>query len=143
MAYYMRYIVTDDAEITLSTLERVLKEIDPAYAITESGELKHGSGLYGVIEINRPGDGLFDEEIVELKEFVKESRGKKRAAVLRVLDDARAIIAVQVLFQDRDTEETLDKINPLWEWLFSHHKGLLQADGEGYYDHAKLILEVE
>lgn len=142
MGYYMRFIMVDGPEISLPSLEQALKRIDPAYSILESGELKHGSDLYGVIEINRPGDGLFDEEIEELKEFVEDARGRRRKDVLKVLDNAKAIVAVQVLWQGRETEPTLQKIDPLWQWLFSHCKGLLQADGEGYYDDQfRLILE--
>lgn len=143
MGYYMRFITTDENETTLSTLEEALKQIDPAYSITASGELTHGDDLYGVIEINRPGDELFDEEIEELREIVEDVRGKRRADVLKTLGEATAIIAVQVLWEDRQPEATLEKLNPLWQWLFSHRTGLLQADDEGYYDARGLVLRVE
>jgi hypothetical protein len=143
MGYYMRFIATDQTETKLSTLEQALKELDAGYSIAASGELKHGDDLYGVVEINLPGDGLFDGEIGELKEFVEEVRGRRRGDVLKTLDEARAIIAVQVLWEDRQPEATLQRLDPLWQWVISHRKGLLQADGEGYYDHSGLILKVE
>jgi hypothetical protein len=46
-----------------------------------------------------------------------------------------------VLFQDRPLEITFSQIEPLWQWLFDHRSGLLQAEAEGYYDRTKLILE--
>src|SRR6267142_555027 len=92
MSYYMRFITTDATETTSSILEQALKETDPQYSIGESGELKHGDDVYGVVEVNRPGDGLFEEEIGELKEFVKDARGKRKADVLRTLDEATAIL---------------------------------------------------
>lgn len=143
MSYYMRYITTDTAETTHAVLEQVLKERDSQYSITESGELMHGDDVYGVVEVNRPGDGLFEEEIGELKEFVGDVRGKRKADVLKTLDAASAIVVVQVLFGGRQSEATLQKLDPLWEWLISHRKGLLQADGEGYYDQTGRILKVE
>ena len=105
--------------------------------------MKHGHDVYGVVEVNRPGDGLFEEEIGELKEFVEDVRGKRKADVLKTLSEARAIVAVQVLFGDRQVEATLHKFLPLWEWLISNRKGLLQADDEGYYDQTGRILKVE
>ena len=142
MSYYIRYISTDATETTPPTLQEALTERDPQYSIAASGEFKHGEEVYGVVEINRPGDGLFEEEIEELKEFVKDVRGKRKLDVLKTLDDARAIVAVQVLFGDRPAEVTLQKLDPLWEWLISHRRGLLQADDEGYYDKTGRILKV-
>jgi hypothetical protein len=148
MSYYMRYISTDEQEITVPMLERILKSLDPQYSIanaqespTESGDLVYGNENYGQIEINRPGDSLFEEELEELREFLNEARGKKKEIVLQTLDNATTTVAIQVLWQERNTEQTLSKIDPLWQWLFSNRKGLLQVDGEGYYDSSVLILE--
>ncbi len=52
----------------------------------------------------------------------------------RLLQEAQATVAVRVLSQGRETGATLEKIDPLWDWLFDEYRGLLQADGEGYYD---------
>lgn len=60
--------------------------------------------------------------------------------VLEVLTRVREMIAVQVLFGGRDIESTLTRLDPLWEWLFAHRRGLLQADGEGFYDATGLVL---
>jgi hypothetical protein len=148
MSYYMRYISTDEQEITVPMLERILKSLDPQYSIanaqespTESGDLVYGNENYGQIEINRPGDSLFEEELEELRGFLNEARGKKKEIVLQTLDNATTTVAIQVLWQERNTEQTLSKIDPLWQWLFSNRKGLLQVDGEGYYDSSVLILE--
>lgn len=148
MGYYMRFIITDDKEVSLSKLESALKQIDPAYLIDRDEEfdseglLKWADEVYGQIEVNRPGDGLFDAEIEELKEFVEDSEGVKQSEVLNVLGQAKAIVAIRVLDQGRDSEATLMKIDPLWQWLFENREGLLQAGGEGYYDASGLILQV-
>lgn len=36
---------------------------------------------------------------------------------------------------------TLDTISPLWDWLFKNYHGIMQADGEGYYDADNQILQ--
>ncbi len=146
----MRYISTDEQEITIPVLESALKQIDSRYSITdvrksprESGDLMYGDDVYGQIEINGPGDGLFEEELGELKEFLSESRSKNKRAVLETLANSKRTVAIQVLWQDRDDEQTLGRIDPLWGWLFANRRGLLQVDGEGYYDSSGLILEEE
>ncbi|HMO80194.1 MAG TPA: hypothetical protein PKD24_05335 [Pyrinomonadaceae bacterium] len=146
----MRFIVVDDKDIFLSKINSGLKQIDPAYSIEydndadDVGDLTFRGDIYGALEINRPGDGLFDEEIDELKEFLEDAGGERKPEVLQVLSDAKAIIALQVLQQGRaSSEETLERIDPLWEWLFANYKGLMQADAEGYYDSQGLIIEVE
>ena len=143
MSYYMRFITTDTAEMTHAIFEQVLKARDSQYSIAESGELKHGDDVYGVVEINVSGDDVFEEELGELREFVGEVRGKRKADVLKVLDEASAIVAIQILFGDRKWEATLQKLDPLLEWLVFNRKGLLQVDDEGYFDQTGRILKVE
>jgi hypothetical protein len=76
-----------------------------------------------------------------LLEEVEESEGEGKTKVKRALEQAKAIVALQVLWQGCGTEETMEKLEPLWEWLFANRQGLLQADAEGYYDSSGLILE--
>ena len=144
----MRFVVVDERDVSLTILESALKQTDAAYLIERDeesdseGALTYNSIIYGQIEVNRSGDGIFDEEVEELKEFAKEAIGEKKAEVLSVLNEAKAIIAVRVLSQGREDEETLERIDPLWHWLFSNRKGLMHADGEGYYDVVGLVLKV-
>jgi hypothetical protein len=150
MSYNMRFVVTTDQEIALPAIADALKEIDPSCelavdseATRPSADLVFGGDLYAELEINTPGDGLFDEELGELKELLEDAGYGDKARVLGVLDNAKGILAVRVLFGERETEATTAKLDPLWEWLFANREGLLQADGEGYYDSSGLILEVE
>lgn len=136
MSYFMRFLLTDAKPVSTAELESALKREDPSYAIGPEGDLLYGEELLGQVTLNAPGDGLFEEELGELLEEVSEC-GAERAAVDRVkaaLSTATATVAVQVLFQERDTEETLSRIDPLWAYLFAQRRGLLQTDGEGYYD---------
>ena len=144
MAYYMRYFVTDHKSVSLADLEAGLPSLNPAYSIRAEGntaELFHGDGLYGVIEINRPGDGLFDEEVADEIKLVEDNTSTNREKVIHALKNATLTIAVQVVYQDRDAEVTFDTLNALWGWLFANYHGVLQADGDGYYDQGGKLLE--
>jgi hypothetical protein len=149
MGYYMRFISTDEQAVTLSQLDSALKQSSDLYSIDrdESDDLErliaHDQKEYAQIEINVPGDGLFEEEVDELIDFVSDVTGPGKAEVSHALKSACAIVAVQVLFQARSTEETLSKLDPLWAWLLDNRKGLMQTDGEGYYDKSGLILKVK
>jgi hypothetical protein len=148
MGYYMGYFDTSEKPLTIGEIESALRAVDPAYRLESSestgvaqAHLYLGDGLYGEVEINQPGDGLFEDEIAEMLEFLEDAEGEGRTRVENVLKEARRVICVRVLGGEEDMEETLAGIDPLWHWLFSTRPGLLQADGEGYDDANDLILE--
>jgi hypothetical protein len=148
MGYYMRFFDTSDDPLTIEAIEAAMQQHDPAYRLDApqdaripQADLYRGDSVFAEIEINQPGDDLFDGEIEEMLEFLEEAEGKNRNRVEKVLKSAKRIISARVLHQDREPEESLSGIDPLWKWLFSARGGLLQADGEGYYDKDGLILE--
>ncbi|OGS57105.1 MAG: hypothetical protein A3K60_04505 [Euryarchaeota archaeon RBG_19FT_COMBO_56_21] len=150
MGYYMRFVVTDKKGLDLQLIEKGLKQSDTAYTIANRrsdrnmGDIIYGGETLGQIEINGPGDSLFSEELQELKEFAEEAHGRQLKKVLDCLNRAKLIVAVQVLFQEKNPEATLERLGPLWQWLFMNRDGLLQVDGEGYYNgKPELIFEVE
>jgi hypothetical protein len=147
MGYYLRFITTDTDPIDLEKIGEVLQSTDPRYTLeiqNNDATLMYDGGPYADLEINLPGDGLFEEEIEELIGFLEDATGRKKKRVQAVLEDAKQILAAQVLFGGRDLEVTFDRIDPIWEHLFAQHHGLLQADGEGYYDSPEhLLLEMD
>jgi hypothetical protein len=147
MGYYLRFITTDTNLIDLVKIGQVLQSTDPKYALEIKGKnatLHYDNEAYADLEINLPGDGLFEEEIEELLEFLEDTKGPKKKRVQAVLKDSKQIFAAQVVFGGREPEVTFDRIDPIWEHLFEHHKGLLQTDGEGYYDSPEhLLLELD
>ncbi len=140
MGYYMRFLVDDDKQIDLDTIEAGLQGVDPDYrfdARDAKGERAHlmlGDELYGQLEINRRGSELMDEEIEEFLEELEDEKGRQVERVRGVLQDCRCIVAVEVLWQGREAEATLDRLDPLWHWLWREYRGLLNADCEGFYD---------
>lgn len=148
MGYRMRFISTDQRVVTTTDLQSAFVAVDPGYVVeidATVATIHHTGATIAHIEINVPGDGLFDAERDELIEFATDATGNRAAKrrVLDALEGARAIVAAQVLFGTGDTETTLNRLDPLWAWLFDHREGLLQADGEGYYDARGLLLQVQ
>ena len=150
MGLYMRFINTDDRGLDLDQIEQGLKNFDPRYSIVNRwtdriiGDLMCGDELCAQIEINGPSETLFGEEVEELKEFAGEAGGRGLRKVLACLGGAEQIVAVQILYQDRNPDATWDMLAPLRGWLLMSREGLLQVDRLGYYDkRMKLILAVE
>ena len=146
MGYYLRYIVSDERPISLQDIRTAFAETGSGYEVegeeTEATIAYQGRPI-GHLTLNVPGDGLFDSERDELVEFAQDGDESTRARVISTLLAARSIVAVQVLFGDGDTDQTLDGLGPLWTWLQANRRGLVQADGEGYYDGQDLILALE
>ncbi|MEM7236153.1 MAG: hypothetical protein AAF517_28570 [Planctomycetota bacterium] len=146
MGYYLRFL-TERSPPALAEIEAGLKAADARYAIPHEereGELHRGDELLGEIELNVPGDGLFDEEIKELLEELEDVEESKARAEIEVrLQEAKGVVAVRVLWQaPRKTEATLEMIEPLWEWLFANCPGVLQAD-DGYYGESDQLVSLE
>jgi hypothetical protein len=148
MGYYMRFFDTSAQPLNLRDVDSALRGIDPEYRVeiipeTDAlqGELHYTDGLYGEIEINQPGDGLFDVEIEEQLESLEDAEGGDPALVVESLRVANRSIVVRVLSQGRESNDTLLRLDPLWAWLFNSRLGLLQADGEGFYDSQGMVLE--
>lgn len=146
MGYTMRYFTTDTRDITLSLLEEALRQFDRAYAIINTdvpdiGDLMYGDMQLGIIEINRPGDDIFDDDLAEFRDLVGKGDSEAQQRVLDVLNTARAMVVVEAQWQGTDAEPVLSRLDPLWDWLFSQYSGLLQADNEGFYEGDELILE--
>src|SRR5262245_27448238 len=106
MPYRMRFFDTSDEALSLKDIEIALKREDSAYRleIYEDSErpladMYFGDGIYAQIELNKPGDGLFDEEIQEMLELVIDAEGNGGKQVEQVLKAAKRTIAVQVLWQ--------------------------------------------
>ena len=149
MSYYMRYISNDPRLFSLLDIESALQAVDPKYSIkitstclsVQAGQLKYGRALYACIEIVNVSQ-VQCEDIEELREEVEDGGEGENERVLHCLDTATCLLTMEVKWQSRSNEVTLQKIDPLWNWLTENRKGLAQADGEGYYEGQTLILDV-
>lgn len=141
MSYYMRFIVadtsTDAAPLHLDAVDALLKAVDPAFAVRidpmlpDAGDLFYGDEAYAIIEINRPGDEIFEDELDELREAVSVHDSPRKAAVLVTLDAATHMIALEIT---EAGDENLASLEPFWDALFARYAGLLQVDEEGFFN---------
>ena len=146
MGYYMRYVLTDERSVGPGDISAALASASSPCVSREDGNavvLALEEEAIAVLELNADGDELFEEERDEFLELIEDWPGHGRRKVAKALRDAKAIVAIQILFSERDMEETLELVDPLLEWLVSNRSGLLQVDGEGFYEGRKLILTEE
>jgi hypothetical protein len=142
----MRYFALDAAPLTLANIEAGLKAANPAYAIhldlwDTLGDLFYGETRLAQIEINRPDDDIFQDDVVEFLDTVGSDPSPEATRVRETLRNAAAIVALECFWEGKDAEAALARIDPLVDWLFAHAPGLFQADGEGFYDANGLLLE--
>lgn len=142
MSYFIRYILTQGST-TLAHINAALQaadadfriQIDPAAA--DTGDLYYGEEVLGEISLDVAGGTVFNEDIDELRELLEPINDPMRPLVQTALDNARCMVALHVLEAGHDNPDVLDT---LWDWMFSHHPGLLQVDDEGFYDYDGLVL---
>ena len=147
MSFYLRFISESEQIVTLKQLQAALPEIGTRYRLDIDaddnvyGELFYDDDLVAQVELNLPDDEIFEEDLEELVEFIHYSKSEHQEQVLDLLNSARFVLAVRPLWAGDDPEPTLDKLEPLWDWMFKAYRGLLQIDGEGFYNHAGILIE--
>ena len=146
MGDFIRYILTGENELTLASVESGLKAVDaefsilPDHAAPNSGDVLYGSEVYGEVEVNRPEDQVFSEDIEDLRDQLTDLDVEATTIVLQTLNQASGMIAFQLSEAGHDQYQRID---PFWNWLFDRYPGLLQIDEEGYYTRGEQILVVE
>jgi hypothetical protein len=146
MGDFIRYILTEPHDLTLERVEKGLKQIDPEFAIVidqaaaNMGDVLLEGEIFGEIELNRPEDQVFDEDIEDLREQLVDIPPSEKTVVMKALAKATGMIAFQLSEEGHDH---YGRIDPFWDWLFVHYSGLLQIDDEGYYNQDDQVLEID
>jgi hypothetical protein len=141
---YMRFISTDERQITLAELDAALKQITAQGSVNPTppgdyyADIEVDGDVHAELEINLPGDDIFKEEIEDLVEPIEwYGDTPHKARVLKTLEDAKWI-ACFLLLQPGWENDIVDK---LCDWLLKNRNGLLEIDGEGYFDLDNIVLE--
>lgn len=103
------------------------------------------SGQQIATDVTRKSDGkgLLREEIAEFKEFLEDvDNGPGKRKVLQHLRATNFIVANQYLFADFD-DDGYDVMSHFLNYFVQNHGGMVQCDGEGFYDSETLIVELE
>lgn len=98
-----------------------------------------------LLEVNRDGgdEDLMREEVDEFLEFLEDL--PRNASHKRVEQHLRAttfIVAAQLATEDID-DDGYNALGNVLRYFVAHNGGMIQADGEGFYDGDKVILELE
>lgn len=146
MGYLMRFFVVSTAKPTLNQLGEALHRVDSRYQLANTdvpdiADLLFDGTLLAVLEINRPGDDMFEDDLAEFDEMVGQDSDPATVRVREVLQQTKALVVAEVFWDGTEAEAALEKLDPLWNWLFQHVQGLAQADTEGFYDSSGLVLE--
>ena len=142
MGYYLRFFDEEPKPLTIVDLEAGLKTVDAAFRFEQDGDLFRGDQLLAEVEINVPGEGVFEGELDEFLESIEAAGVDDPKGVRDRISRARAIIALRVLRQARTSEATSELLQPAIDWIAGSRSGLFQVDGEGFYDGEELLLEL-
>jgi len=131
MTFYVRYILTDNDDITFPQVTDILKTISPDYEVDED-VINFKGELIGLLDINEPGDGIFEGDIDLLTEFAEDKEAKD--IILADLEKAKLLVVVQVLGANWDA--SMDAVEPLFDWFLANHPGLLAVEGGEFWNSA-------
>ncbi|MDP4089658.1 MAG: hypothetical protein Q8930_10370 [Bacillota bacterium] len=160
---YLRVFCSDE---TIPTLDEILKwtklqgynlridksfseEADTASREWEAAAILDEDGRRAFIcEVNRAEGGeesLMHEEIEEFKELLKEVEEfpfEDIDKVLKHLNETKYIIAAQPLSEDVDETED-NALSVFLQYFVVNRGGMVQEDGEGFYEGDKVIVGLE
>jgi hypothetical protein len=142
----MRYFVAGVEMPPLAGLDAAFRQIDAGYALLAdpidegAGELYHGEDLLAELEINRPGDDLFDGDLEDLREELDKQDDPAAGQVSAWLEHASGMLVVHVLRGGHEQYDT--RIAPLLDYLFAAYNGVLQVDTEGFFSREGRIVSL-
>ena len=146
MSYHMRFFDLSPKPLTFAAIETALRVTDPGYRLDANGAVASlwlSDKALGEMEIHAPGDGAFERVVGERVAALAASEDEYREAVEAALHSSRQLIQIRLDVLEEDLDDSLEAIDPLWDWLFDSREGLLHAEGEGYYQDGEMLLEEE
>ena len=95
-----------------------------------------------VVDVSRAGDsGVLFEEVEEFIGFLEEVvESAAKSKVLAHLRESRAVVSVQLL-SDID-DDGYHAVEVFLGFFVEHGDGMIQADGEGFYEGDRTIVEL-
>jgi hypothetical protein len=154
MGYYVRAFCKAAVTPSLAAIKAWLHERAPDVRFTEVADLQATDWtevdlVYKsdrqpiIVECNRDGDpdSLVREEAAEFSEKIgKPGRSASKRRVLDHLAATKVIVACRLL-SDID-DDGYEANYQFLSYFVAHCDGMIQADGEGFYDGDEIIVEV-
>ena len=159
MAYYLRAFCTSDATPPLDEIlewaraERgvtLAAEANAGGVTLDSRDWRHAAISYAegklplLVEIDAVAnqDDAGSEEIEEFLNLVENAASPSKNVVIEHLRRTKMIVALALPTPDVD-EAGYEAAAAFLDYFVAHSGGLVQADGEGFYDGNVLLLELE
>ncbi len=139
MPFFMRFFDTSQQGLELEELRPIFTQ--PAKLSVE-GDLHLNDIPIAMISIEDKGDSLFEEDIEEFQELLEDEPSAVAREVEIILDKCQRIVVVQLFTSQGSLEDSLQRIDLLWNHLTASRTGLVQVDGEGFYNSERLILDL-
>jgi hypothetical protein len=133
----MRFFLADGPPPTMAAIAAALGQRDSSALLAHDGvedaraDLYFADTLYAEIEVNTPGDEVFDEDRDELLDELAKQDDPQAAEVAEHL---RQTTGAVVLCVYEPGHEDYRRLNLLIDWLFETRVGVLQVDEEGLFD---------
>ncbi|MCI0571352.1 MAG: hypothetical protein L0Y66_11410 [Myxococcaceae bacterium] len=148
MSLTLRYLGTDPRVPSFSALAVALQRADARFKLVAnpaavSSEARVVYGRKAVAALSLGQRERFTAQLTDLEERVREQAGRAGEAVLQRLGDVRWVLLVELLGGGIDAEATLARLDPLVSWVMAEREGMLQVDGEGFYDASGPLLALD
>ena len=133
----MRYFLADGPPPALAELQAALSAAESSGLLTtdpsepERGDLYFSDVLYAEIEVNTPGDEIFDEDRDELLDELGKQDDPKAREAAQALANATGAVVFRVYEPGHDD---WPRLSVLVNWLLDTRDGVLQVDEEGIFD---------
>ena len=132
----MRFFLTDGPPPSLDDLAAVVTAADATGLIARDaaeparGDLYFDGELYAEIEVNAPGDEIFEEDRLDLLDELAKQDDPKAAEAVDALRWATGAVVLRVYEPGHDD---WPRLNLIVDWLFETRAGVLQVDEEGFF----------
>src|ERR1051325_521760 len=123
---YVRYFA--ESPVSLKALSAAIKSIEPAYKI-DGGDLMRGTDVLAEVGIDSAGTDMFVEDLSAWLATIDRVGSQAAQWVGTRLRSTQSIVAVRV-----DAAVEWNLLDPLWTSLANLSTGLMQVDGQGFYD---------
>jgi hypothetical protein len=157
MSYYTRIFCTSDETPTIQEILDNVKMAGFNLILHEKYENIHLNSNYWknfafyykknkkpiIVEITKEDDELFKKEINEfLKEIGSAVFSSSKRKVINHLKKTKFIIANELRTEDID-DDGYNANGELLEYISDVYDGIIQADGEGFYQGSKIIIPLK
>jgi hypothetical protein len=155
LGYYLRAFCKSEVPPLRRVLEwvaneGVVLELDGGSELLDDenwreAEIRYDEGKQPlVVDVSRASsnDELLSDEVEEFVEFLEDvDDSPEKQKVLEQLRESRAVVGAQLLGDIDDAGYSA--IGVLLSFFVEHCGAMIQADGEGFYDGDRLLVELE